>query len=212
MRAADEGEKVFAGLKERHGQALERARRMTDADIPFSAKENIEKLFAAVKANLAEREERASELEKLKRNMFGQKAAGAIAAEYASDSAKLEKLLENKDYIDLKRGQLAAYDEACELVARMRRLDAEKQALEALKEKRQALKGEIDWQDGEFASITEQLVSKQAQADSLIAKKSRMEIAIDEQKKAEELKRRNNELTESMGKLNVQLDRLETKR
>ena len=94
----------------------------------------------------------------------------------------------------------------------MRRLDAEKQALEALKEKRQALKGEIDWQDGEFASITEQLVSKQAQADSLIAKKSRMEIAIDEQKKAEELKRRNNELTESMGKLNVQLDRLETKK
>ena len=112
----------------------------------------------------------------------------------------------------MKRGQLAAYDEACELVARMRRLDAEKQALEALKEKRQALKGEIDWQDGEFASITEQLVSKQAQADSLIAKKSRMEIAIDEQKKAEELKRRNNELTESMGKLNVQLDRLETKK
>ena len=52
----------------------------------------------------AEREERASELEKLKRNMFGQKAAGAIAAEYASDSAKLEKLLENKDYIDLKKG------------------------------------------------------------------------------------------------------------
>lgn len=212
LRTADEGEKVFAGLKERHGQALERARRMTDADIPFSAKENIEKLFAAVKANLAEREERASELEKLKRNMFGQKAAGALAAEYASDSAKLEKLLENKDYIDLKRGQLAAYDEACELVARMRRLDAEKQVLEALKEKRQALKGEIDWQDGEFASITEQLVSKQAQADSLIAKKSRMEIAIDEQKKAEELKRRNNELTESMGKLNVQLDRLETKK
>lgn len=96
--------------------------------------------MAAVKANLAEREERASELEKLKRNMFGQKAAGAIAAEYASDSAKLEKLLENKDYIDLKRGQLAAYDEACELVARMRRLDAEKQALEALKEKTASVK------------------------------------------------------------------------
>ena len=70
---------------------------MADADIPFSAKENIEKLFAAVKANLAEREERASELEKLKRNMFGQKAAGALAAEYLGITRfalyrKLEKL------------------------------------------------------------------------------------------------------------------------
>ena len=55
-------------------------------------------------------------------------------------------------------------------------------------------------------------MAKQAQADLLIAKKSRMEIAIEEQKKVEELKKRNNELTDSMGKLNVQLDKLETKK
>lgn len=62
-------------------------------------------------------------------------ARSALAAEYDADKGKLEKLLSNKDYIDLKRSQLAAYDEAQELVGRMRALEAEREALKALEEK-----------------------------------------------------------------------------
>ena len=93
-------------MKERHGQALKRARRMADADIPFSAKENIEKAVCRRQGKPCRAEERASELKSLNAICSVKKAAGAIAAEYASDSAKLEKLLENKDYIDLKRDSL----------------------------------------------------------------------------------------------------------
>lgn len=212
LEIADEAESVYENTRRRHEEALERARRLSGRDMPFSAKENIEKLFAPLKSSFSEREEKSAELEKLKLNVFVGQARSALAAEYDADKGKLEKLLLNKDYIDLKRSQLAAYDEAQELVGRMRALEAEREALKALEEKIDSLNGEIEWQDGEFASITEQLVAKQAQGDLLIAKKSRMEIAIEEQKKAEELRRRNSELSDSMGKLNVQLDKLETKK
>lgn len=212
LEISDDAEKVYENTKARHEEAIERAKRLTGKDMPFSAKENIEKLFVPLKSVFAERDEVSAELEKIRLNIEQSQARKALFDEYEEDKQKLKKLLSNKDYIELKRGQLAAYDEAQDLVINMRALEKERDALKEVEAKRDALKDEIDWQDGEFASITEQLVAKQAQADLLIAKKSRMEIAIEEQKKVEELKKRNNELTDSMGKLNVQLDKLETKK
>ncbi len=212
MDVIDEADKSFIKTQQMTEDAIKKVFKLAEADLPNVTKEDLDKLNSLIKEKRKDAAILSAQLSSIKQ----QDISDTLSADLTNDREKTRKELDElKNYefkIDQCKKRVEAYLDTRDVLPQAKLIANLKTEIEEANKKLNDVKEEYEWLNQEFDSIAKQSEQKQSQSDKLIALKSRLQIAIEEEKRIKHLEAINAELNDSLNKLSVQVDKLTTKK
>ncbi len=197
--------KAYLDTLDRSRQAKERAKQLM-SQAAFVTKEEVE----SAAASLAERQKRLIELEQQQAQLkikLNDPLLNKARLEGEQTRARYQDLIAKKAEIEEKQDIISKYASIERVVPQLTRVEEVQREIAQEEEKRFNLVKEIDWYNEELKEIQLQIEGKHKQLEEAAATRTKVEIIKEQLERVEALNAENQDLEESLRRLQMQLDK-----
>ncbi len=213
MEVIAEADQSFVKTQQMTQDAIKKVFKLAEkGNLTDVTKEDLDKLNSLIKEKRKDAAVLSAQLLDAKQKDVFDVLTADLVNDREKTNQELEALKNYEQTIEEYKKRVEAYLDTRDVLPQAKLIANLQTEIEEATKKHRDVKEEYEWLNQEFDSIAKQLTQKQSQSDKLIALKSRLQVAIEEEKRIKRLESINAELNDSLNKLSIQVDKLTTKK